>query len=80
VLVLPTHSLISQASTGSSVIVVGTVVESIGGKQEIEIRASKAEVLSSCDDKYPLAKKKHTHEHLRKYAHLRSRTNLVRLF
>jgi len=71
---------ISKAGTGASVLATGIVVKSIGKNQSIELKATHSELLSGCDAaKYPLAKKNHTPEHLREVAHLRSRTNLVRL-
>ncbi|MGD0664931.1 MAG: asparagine--tRNA ligase [Rhabdochlamydiaceae bacterium] len=63
-------------TTGASVRVKGTVVESPGGKQKLELKASHVEILGLCPaDEYPLQKKRHSFEFLRTIAHLRPRTN-----
>ncbi|MEQ9452063.1 MAG: asparagine--tRNA ligase [Pseudomonadales bacterium] len=64
-------------TTGCSVIITGTVVESQGRGQDREIQASEVSVVGLVDDPehYPIAKKKHTLEYLRTVAHLRPRTN-----
>ena len=63
-------------TTGASVRVQGTVVESPGGKQKLELKASHVEILGLCPaDEYPLQKKRHSFEFLRTIAHLRPRTN-----
>jgi asparaginyl-tRNA synthetase len=68
---------VAGASTGASLEIVGTVVES-PGSQEIELKALKARLLGSVDPgTYPLAKKGHTLEFLREVAHLRPRTNTI---
>lgn len=44
----------------------------------MELHATEVVVLGTCDPaKFPLAKKRHTLEHLRDIAHLRARTNTV---
>lgn len=64
---------------GCSVIVTGTLVESQGQGQSVEVQASRVEVVGWVDDpeKYPIAKKRHTFEFLRTQAHLRPRTNAI---
>lgn len=66
-----------KLSAGCSVSISGTVVESQGKGQSIEIQAKSIEVLGWVDDpeSYPIAKKRHTFEYLRTVAHLRPRTN-----
>ncbi len=66
-------------TAGCSVIVTGELVESPGGGQAFEVQASAVEVVGMVDDPetYPMAPKRHTMEHLREYAHLRPRTNLI---
>ncbi|OUS28887.1 asparagine--tRNA ligase [Gammaproteobacteria bacterium 45_16_T64] len=66
-----------KLSSGCSVAIVGTVVESQGKGQSVEIQASAIEVLGWVDDPetYPIAKKRHSFEYLRTVAHLRPRTN-----
>jgi len=64
-------------STGCAVEVTGTLVESEGKGQQVEIQASTVTVVGGVDDpeSYPIAKKRHSFEFLRTQAHLRTRTN-----
>ena len=64
--------------TGSSWDLEGTVVASKGGNQAVELQATKCTLLGKVMDntKYPMAKKGHTAEHLRKHAHLRPRARV----
>ncbi|MBK7029325.1 MAG: asparagine--tRNA ligase [Bacteroidales bacterium] len=63
-------------TTGSCLSVTGTLVESPGSGQAVEIHASEIEVYGTADaETYPLQKKGHTLEFLREIAHLRPRTN-----
>jgi asparaginyl-tRNA synthetase len=64
---------------GCSVIATGTLVESQGQGQSVEVQATSLEVVGWVDDpeKYPIAKKRHTFEYLRTQAHLRPRTNAI---
>jgi asparaginyl-tRNA synthetase len=65
-----------RVTTGSSISVIGTLVESMGKGQSVEIQASKLDVLGDSDPElYPLQKKGHSLEFLREIAHLRFRTN-----
>ncbi|NOR33402.1 MAG: asparagine--tRNA ligase [Bacteroidales bacterium] len=65
-----------RITTGSSISVAGTLVESMGKGQSVEIQAKEIEVLGDSDpDVYPLQKKGHSFEFLREIAHLRFRTN-----
>jgi asparaginyl-tRNA synthetase len=65
-----------KLQTGSAVLVSGTVVESPGKGQSVEVRAASIEVLGWADpETYPLQKKRHSFEFLRTIAHLRPRTN-----
>ena len=49
-----------------------------GGKQAVELSATKLRVIGDCPgDTYPLAKKRHSLEFLRTIAHLRPRTNTI---
>lgn len=67
---------IKQITTGSCLGVTGTLVESKGEGQNVEIHARDIEVYGTADpDTYPLQKKGHTLEFLREIAHLRFRTN-----
>lgn len=65
-------------TTGSSVSVTGTVVQSPGQGQAVELKAEQVTLIGGCDgDTYPLQKKRHTLEFLRTIAHLRPRTNTI---
>ena len=68
--------LMKRVTTGSSIAVRGTLVESMGKGQRVEIQAGEIEVLGDSDPgSYPLQKKGHSLEFLREIAHLRFRTN-----
>jgi len=64
---------------GCAVRATGTVVESQGKGQKLEIRADSVEVVGWVEnpDTYPMQPKRHSMEHLREVAHLRPRTNLI---
>jgi asparaginyl-tRNA synthetase len=67
---------LKPVTTGSSICVVGHLVESMGKGQTCEIQAETLEVYGTADpETYPLQKKGHTLEFLREKAHLRPRTN-----
>ncbi len=68
---------LEDLSTGTSIQVDGTLVESPQGhKQKWEIQAKFVTILGTCPaDTYPLQKKRHSFEFLRTLAHLRPRTN-----
>ncbi|MFA5904434.1 MAG: asparagine--tRNA ligase [Desulfobacula sp.] len=66
---------IGALTTGSSVSVLGTLVESPGKGQKWEIKAKGVEIINLAPESYPLQKKKHSDEFLRTIAHLRPRTN-----
>jgi asparaginyl-tRNA synthetase len=67
-----------KLTTGSSVKVTGTLVESPGKGQSFEIQATQVEILGLVEDPdtYPMAAKRHSIEFLREQAHLRPRTNI----
>ena len=72
----PDYALANSLTTGCSVSVVGSVVESQGKGQRYEIHAQGLTLVGSADpETYPLQKKRHTPEFLREIAHLRPRTN-----
>ncbi|MDB6081877.1 MAG: asnS [Chlamydiia bacterium] len=63
-------------TTGASMSATGTVIESPGQNQAVEMHATEATVLGYSDPEvYPLQKKRHSFEFLRTIAHLRPRTN-----
>lgn len=75
---LPNYSdIIATVSTGAALKIEGHLVESPGKGQNIEIAASKIEIVGLCDESYPLQKKRHSFEFLRTIAHLRARTNTL---
>jgi asparaginyl-tRNA synthetase len=69
------YAEIGTLTTGSSVSVAGTLVESPGKGQKWEIKAKEIEIINLAPDSYPLQKKRHSDEFLRTIAHLRPRTN-----
>lgn len=73
------ESDILKLTTSCSVMVEGTLVESQGQGQDVELKATKVQVLGFVEDPdtYPMSAKRHSVEYLREYAHLRPRTNLI---
>ena len=70
------EELIKKITTGACLSIVGTLVESQGSGQKVEVTAQEIEVIGEADvDTYPLQPKKHSLEFLREKAHLRFRTN-----
>ncbi|MGL4332921.1 MAG: asparagine--tRNA ligase [Bacteroidales bacterium] len=70
------EEFLKPITTGASISVTGTLVESQGKGQCAEIQASEIVIYGSADPTtYPLQKKGHTLEFLREIAHLRPRTN-----
>jgi asparaginyl-tRNA synthetase len=69
------YAEIGTLTTGSSVSVSGTLVESPGKGQKWEVKAKEIEIINLAPDSYPLQKKRHSDEFLRTIAHLRPRTN-----
>lgn len=74
------EALLKKITVASAVSVVGTVVESQGSGQAIEIEAESVEVIGEANpeevSKTVMQPKKHSLEFLREQAHLRFRTNL----
>ena len=67
---------LKPVTTGSALCIEGTLVESMGKGQSVEVQAKTLEVYGSADpESYPLQKKGHSLEFLREIAHLRPRTN-----
>ncbi|MGB0402469.1 MAG: asparagine--tRNA ligase [Salibacteraceae bacterium] len=70
------EATLKRINTGSCLSVTGTLVESMGRGQSIELVVSNLEILGDSNaDEYPIQPKKHTLEFLRENAHLRFRTN-----
>lgn len=77
---LPNYAAdVLRMTTGASVDVVGTLVESQGKGQRVEIQATEAILVGEVEnpETYPMAPKRHSREYLREQAHLRPRTNLI---
>ena len=72
---LENYADISKLGVGSAITVNGAIVESPGGKQPVELKASGIVVEGASAPDYPLQKKRHSFEYLRTIAHLRPRTN-----
>ncbi|QDT66690.1 asparagine--tRNA ligase [Calycomorphotria hydatis] len=70
------ESTIKSVTTGASIAVTGTLKESPGKGQRVELLAESFEVIGLADpEKFPLQKKRHSFEYLREIAHLRPRSN-----
>lgn len=70
------EEMLKTITTGACISVVGTLVQSVGAGQSVEIQASSIEIYGLADpNSYPLQKKGHSMEFLREIAHLRPRTN-----
>lgn len=67
--------LLRQVTTGACVNVTGTLVESQGKGQAVEVQCKQLEVYGTCGNDYPMQKKGQSFEYMRQYAHLRLRTN-----
>ena len=67
--------LMRQITTGACISVTGTIVESIGSGQAVEVQATGIELLGACPADYPMQKKGQSFEYMRQYAHMRLRTN-----
>ncbi len=69
------ENLWKRFNVGAAVSVTGTLVESKGKGQSVEIIADSIEILGDVDaEKYPIQPRAHSMEFLRENAHLRSRT------
>lgn len=68
---------IIHLTPGCALDVTGTLVESRGKGQSVELQADQIQIKGRVEapDSYPIAKKRHSFEYLRSVAHLRPRTN-----
>ena len=73
------ESEVLRLTTGCAVSVTGELVASQGAGQALEIKPTSLTVVGWVDDPetYPMQPKRHSMEHLRAFAHLRPRTNLI---
>lgn len=70
------EAVLKQITTGSALKISGTLVESQGKGQTVEIQTEDVFIHGSADpETYPIQPKKHSLEFLREKAHLRVRTN-----
>ena len=70
------ESLLKKINTGAALKITGTLVESQGRGQSVEIQVKDIFVHGTADpEEYPIQPKKHSLEFLREKAHLRIRTN-----
>ena len=69
------EDLLKDITTGACLSVTGILVESQGSGQAVEVQATQIELLGACPADYPMQKKGQSFEYMRKYAHLRLRTN-----
>ncbi|MFD0796425.1 asparagine--tRNA ligase [Maribacter chungangensis] len=70
------EEVLKQISTGAALKISGTLVESQGRGQSVEIQVNDIHVHGTADpETYPIQPKKHSLEFLREKAHLRIRTN-----
>lgn len=70
------EDILKRITTGAAISVSGTLVESQGKGQSVEIQVSNLEILGDSNpEEYPIQPKKHSLEFLRENAHLRVRTN-----
>lgn len=68
--------ILKRITTGAALSITGTLNESQGKGQKVEIQVTELEILGDSDPEvYPIQPKKHSLEFLRENAHLRVRTN-----
>ena len=66
---------LKSITTGTCLCVTGTLVESQGKGQSVEIQCKDIEVYGLCGSDYPMQKKGQSFEYMRQHAHMRLRTN-----
>lgn len=70
------ENLLKRVTTGAAIHIKGTLIESQGKGQSVEIQVSYLNILGESDpETYPIQPKKHSFEFLRENAHLRTRTS-----
>lgn len=67
--------ILKNITTGACISVIGTLVESQGKGQTSEIQCKEIEIYGLCPSDYPMQKKGQSFEYMRKYGHMRLRTN-----
>lgn len=66
---------LKSITTGACISVNGVLVESQGKGQTSEIQCKEIEIYGLCPSDYPMQKKGQSFEYMRKYGHMRLRTN-----
>lgn len=66
---------LKSITTGACICAKGVLVESQGKGQTVEIQSKEIEIYGLCPADYPMQKKGQSFEYMRKYAHMRLRTN-----
>ncbi|GAB6977242.1 asparagine--tRNA ligase [Prevotella falsenii] len=66
---------LKSITTGACISVTGVLVESQGKGQTSEIQCKEIEIYGLCPSDYPMQKKGQSFEYMRKYGHMRLRTN-----
>src|SRR5690554_100701 len=70
------EAVLKRITTGAAVHIKGTLTESQGKGQRVEIQVSSIDILGDSDpETFPIQPKKHSFEFLRENAHLRTRTS-----
>ena len=67
--------LLKDITTGACISASGTLVESQGKGQTVEIQTESIKLFGTCGNDYPIQKKGQSFEYMRQHAHLRLRTN-----
>ena len=68
--------ILKRITTGAAISIKGTLIESLGKGQQVEVQVSEIKILGDSNpEEYPIQPKKHSFEFLRENAHLRIRTN-----
>ena len=71
----PQFEFVRDLAIGSSVKIEGDLVDSPAKGQRYELRMNHITLFGTCDETYPMQKKRHSFEFLRQIAHLRVRSN-----
>ena len=66
---------LKSITTGACIGVEGTLVESQGKGQTVEVQAKKIVIYGLCPNDYPMQKQGQSFEYMRQFAHMRLRTN-----
>lgn len=72
---LNNFSDLENISVGSSLEIIGDLIESPASGQAFELKAKEIIILNQAGEDFPLQKKRHSFEFLREIAHLRGRSN-----